>query len=305
MPCTAIGAAATIVVRPALVPLGPRTLDQPHHHLHPGGDDLLAVRVDGGLPEEELGGRERDEGAEREGGADLRASGAPEQGGELVEGAPHDLLDGAGQQVRALAGLGDEDAEQLLLLLELEEHVARHQGELGAPAPQRRRSGRGRDDGTVTFLDFGSVKRLSPAAQRGFWGIPTAAIAGYAEALSRVLMDQGFIRADDPAPPEKMLAWCRPNFAALYEPQPVRFTPEFAASTLGHLVSMDKDVMRRIAVPRDFVFPNRIYVGLYSILGALRATADWRGIFEEDTTGQPTTELGHLEAEFFGARSRP
>jgi predicted unusual protein kinase regulating ubiquinone biosynthesis (AarF/ABC1/UbiB family) len=158
------------------------------------------------------------------------------------------------------------------------------------------------DDGTVTFLDFGCVKRLSPVAQRGFWEMPGAAIDNDAERLSRVLIEQGFVRADDPPPAEKMLAWCRPNFASLHQPQPFTFTPEFAAQTLGHLVSMDKDVMRHVTVPRDFVFTNRIYVGLYSILGALRATADWRAIFEEDVTGQPTTELGRLEADFFAAK---
>jgi predicted unusual protein kinase regulating ubiquinone biosynthesis (AarF/ABC1/UbiB family) len=159
------------------------------------------------------------------------------------------------------------------------------------------------DDGTVTFLDFGCVKRLSPAAQRGFWDMPAAAIDNDAERLLRVLFEQGFTRADDPPPAEKMLAWCRNNFGALYEPQPFTFTPEFAAQILGHLVSMDKDVMRHVTVPRDFVFTNRIFVGLYSILGALRATADWMAIFQEDVTGQPTTELGRLEADFFAARS--
>lgn len=159
------------------------------------------------------------------------------------------------------------------------------------------------DDGTVTFLDFGCVKRLGPAAQRGFWDMPAAAIDNDADRLARVLIEQGFVRADDPPPADKMLAWCRPNFAALYQPQPFTFTPEFAARTLGHMVSMDTDVMRHVTVPRDFVFPNRIYVGLYSVLGALGASADWRAIFDENVTGQPTTELGRLDAEFFAAKS--
>src|SRR5438105_128181 len=39
------------------------------------------------------------------------------------------------------------------------------------------------DDGTVTFLDFGCVKRLSPAAQRGFFDMPAAAIDTDADRL--------------------------------------------------------------------------------------------------------------------------
>jgi predicted unusual protein kinase regulating ubiquinone biosynthesis (AarF/ABC1/UbiB family) len=159
------------------------------------------------------------------------------------------------------------------------------------------------DDGTVTFLDFGCVKRLSPAAQRGFWEFPSAAIDSDADRLLRACIEQGFIRADNPAPAEELLAWLGQNFAALREPQPFTFTPEFAAQTLGHLVSMDTDLIRYVTMPRDFVFTNRIFVGLYSILGALRATADWTAIFREDVTGQPTTELGRLEADFFAEKS--
>ena len=160
------------------------------------------------------------------------------------------------------------------------------------------------DDGSVTFLDFGCVKRMSATARRGFWEMPVAAIANDAERLEQILVEQGFIRADNPPSADKMLAWVRRNVASLLEPQPFTFTPEFAAQTLGHMMSMDKDLMRHVTVPRDFVFTNRIYVGLYSILGALHATADWMAIFQEDVTGEPTTELGRLEADFFAAKTR-
>ena len=158
------------------------------------------------------------------------------------------------------------------------------------------------DDGTVTFLDFGCVKRMSPTVQRGFWEAPAAAIDNDADRLMRVFIEQGFIRPDSPPPPDKLLAWVRQNFAALHQPQPFTFTPQFAADLLGHMASMEKEVMRNTTVPKDFVFTNRIFIGLYSILGALNATADWRAMFEEDVTGQPTTELGRIEADFFAAK---
>ena len=158
------------------------------------------------------------------------------------------------------------------------------------------------DDGTVTFLDFGCVKRMSPDVQRGFFDFHTAAMDNDAERLLGVWIEHGFTRAESPAPADKVLAWCRQNFAAFHQPQPFTFTPEFVSELLGHMASMDKEVMRHSTVPRDFVFTNRIFVGLYSVLGALRATADWRAIFAEDLTGQPTTELGRLEADFFAAK---
>jgi predicted unusual protein kinase regulating ubiquinone biosynthesis (AarF/ABC1/UbiB family) len=159
------------------------------------------------------------------------------------------------------------------------------------------------DDGTVTFLDFGCVKRFTPATQRGFFDFHAAAMDNDAARLLEVWIEHGFARADSPPPADKVLAWCRQNFAAYVQPQPFTFTPEFVSQLLGHMASMDKDVMRHATVPRDFVFTNRIFVGLYSILGALRATADWTAIFRDDLTGQPTTELGRLEADFFAAKS--
>jgi predicted unusual protein kinase regulating ubiquinone biosynthesis (AarF/ABC1/UbiB family) len=158
------------------------------------------------------------------------------------------------------------------------------------------------DDGTVTFLDFGCVKRMTPTVQRGFFDFHAAAMDNDAERLLDVWIEHGFTRAESPPPADKVLAWCRQNFAAFHEPQPFTFTPEFVSQLLGHMSKMDKDVMRHATVPRDFVFTNRIFFGLFSILGALRATADWNAMFHEDVTGTPTTELGRLEADFFAAK---
>src|SRR4051794_9736254 len=159
------------------------------------------------------------------------------------------------------------------------------------------------DDGTVTFLDFGCVKRLRPEAQRGLWDTASATVANDADRLLRVYIEAGFARADDPPPADKVLAWFRQNFAPLHLPQPFTFTPEFVAELLGHMANMDKDLQRRSNVPKEFLFTNRLFVGLYSILGALRSTADWRAIFDEDVTGEPTTELGRLDSGFFATRN--
>src|SRR5436853_111476 len=74
------------------------------------------------------------------------------------------------------------------------------------------------DDGTVTFLDFGCVKRLSPEAQRGFWDLPCAIVANDTDRMMRFNIELGFARADDPPPADKLLAWIRQNFAALHQP---------------------------------------------------------------------------------------
>src|SRR2546430_1321837 len=107
------------------------------------------------------------------------------------------------------------------------------------------------DDGTVTFLDFGCVKRMTAAVQRGFFDFHAAAMDNDAERLLEVWIEHGFTRAESPPPADKVLAWCRQNFAAFHQPQPFTFTPEFVSGLLGHMASMDTDVMRHSTVPRD------------------------------------------------------
>src|SRR5947208_317396 len=81
------------------------------------------------------------------------------------------------------------------------------------------------DDGTVTFLDFGCVKRMSADVQRTFWDLPSAVVADDADRVLRVYIDAGFSRADATPPPDKLLAWFQHNFAPFLVQQPFTFTP--------------------------------------------------------------------------------
>ena len=158
------------------------------------------------------------------------------------------------------------------------------------------------DDGTVTFLDFGCVKHAGPKLQGGAFDQIAAALANDGDRLVQNFIDHGFARAEDPPPADKTLGWYRQNFEPLLRTQPFTFTPAFVTEMLGRMANMDKEVMRRVTVPKDFVFTNRLFAGLYSILGELHATADWRATFEEIRTGHATTELGLVESDFFAAK---
>ena len=57
--------------------------------------------------------------------------------GKAGEGGAHELLDGGGQQLRAVARFGGEDAQQLGLAVELGEHVAGGQRQFGFEVAQR------------------------------------------------------------------------------------------------------------------------------------------------------------------------
>ena len=56
------------------------------------------------------------------------------------------------------------------------------------------------------------------------------------------------------------------------------------------------------------MFIQRINLGLYAILGELRATADYRRIAEElwpMVDGPPSTPMGEAEAGWLAARADP
>ncbi len=54
---------------------------------------------------------------------------------------------------------------------------------------------------------------------------------------------------------------------------------------------------------RDWPFLSRIQFGLYSVLGALRATGEWRAINGEMINGAPpATELGRQHAAWLASR---
>jgi hypothetical protein len=119
-------------------------------------------------------------------------------------------------------------------------------------------------------------------------------------------VSRGFLSADDDLSGKEIMAWYRPTFAPILESQPFTYTPEFAAATVRRMFDPfgpGAAVNRRFDVPNDYVFVNRIYIGMNSVMGALHATADWRAIYEEHRTGVPATELGELEMEYFGERS--
>jgi predicted unusual protein kinase regulating ubiquinone biosynthesis (AarF/ABC1/UbiB family) len=139
------------------------------------------------------------------------------------------------------------------------------------------------DSGNVTFLDFGCVSRLDPESLEGFVEIAGAAVDGDAPRLAAVFHRLGFVEAGGPSA-EELLAFYRPTFESLIAPQPFRMTTAFAASVLDLLspIGPKGTVGRQFNLPPPFLLTMRIYIGLFSVLAALEAEADWRAIYDED-----------------------
>ncbi|HEY1636676.1 MAG TPA: AarF/ABC1/UbiB kinase family protein [Acidimicrobiales bacterium] len=160
------------------------------------------------------------------------------------------------------------------------------------------------DDGTVTFLDFGAVKRFTPAQLSVMSAVVDAALASDANGVLRAFVGLGMLSEDDAKSidPDRLLEFYRYALRDRWDDQPFTQTPEFAAEIVARSyepLGPWYDVTRRIQMPKDLVLLNRINLGASSVLGHLYATSDWRAIDDEIRHGgSPSTELGRLEAQW-------
>jgi predicted unusual protein kinase regulating ubiquinone biosynthesis (AarF/ABC1/UbiB family) len=160
-------------------------------------------------------------------------------------------------------------------------------------------------DGSVVFLDFGSVKMFSSATRDGLRAQIRAIQDGDMAGLVASLDAAGFLPSDQPVDAERLMQWFRTFNEPILEDGTWTYTPEFARAVIrtttdpraGYL-----DLLRKLNLPRDYLLLNRIQWGVNSILGRLQATANWYRISNEFLTdGPPATGLGAQEADFMAA----
>jgi len=140
------------------------------------------------------------------------------------------------------------------------------------------------DDGTVTFLDFGCVKRYSRQTVATLEAAAQATLNGDADELSWVLVTSALVDPADPPEPQRLLCWLQEVLAPLNSPQPFTYTPEFAAALAQLDLSRSAphaDIIGRLTVPPDFLSIARASLGITAVLGALRATGNWDRIYRE------------------------
>ena len=160
-------------------------------------------------------------------------------------------------------------------------------------------------DGTVVFLDFGSVK-LFPSRIRDLIRTQLkAVVADDRDALMASLTEAGFIPEGHRPDVDKLVAWFRIFNRPILADRDFTYTPDYAreviATTTDPRVGY-MDMLRRLNLPPDYLLLNRIQWGVNSILGRLRARANWHRIMHELwDDAPPATPLGEEERPFIDA----
>jgi predicted unusual protein kinase regulating ubiquinone biosynthesis (AarF/ABC1/UbiB family) len=160
--------------------------------------------------------------------------------------------------------------------------------------------------GKVTFLDFGLVRRFSPAELEPLMAMTrTICVEQDPEAFRRSLETAGFLRAGAPLSTQAIVEHLAVFYDTIRVPGPVTITSDYASAVVRRFFDLRSPVAEYITVPRPYVILQRINLGLFAVLGELSATADWRAISEEIwpfVQGPPSTPMGEAEAAWQARR---
>jgi hypothetical protein len=128
---------------------------------------------------------------------------------------------------------------------------------------------------------------------------------GDAEKLYEIWSETGFLQHPERFRPDKLLAqFLDATWWYVLDEGEVELQPEVATQVMIDMSdprSAHFGQMRHETLPADHIFGRRVEMLTLAVLGQLRARANWHRIAREWMYGdEPVTELGRLEAEFYG-----
>jgi predicted unusual protein kinase regulating ubiquinone biosynthesis (AarF/ABC1/UbiB family) len=162
-------------------------------------------------------------------------------------------------------------------------------------------------DGRISFLDFGLVRYFSVAELDVFASMVKAAAVDHDTAAFRRIVERaGLLRPGAPVPTDEAGTYFSQFYEPVAEDRTTTWTPAYSSAIVRHTFDRSSPIAQYATVPRAFVFIQRINLGLYALLGDLRATGNYRRVAEElwpFANGAPSTPLGEEEAAWLRARS--
>ncbi len=160
--------------------------------------------------------------------------------------------------------------------------------------------------GRVTFLDFGLVKRFTEDEMATFVGmVRSAAYEHDIPTFRRIVEDAGMLRRGAPAGDDEIGEYFGQFYESVKVDKVVTWSSEYASRIVRHTFDRTSPISQYATVPRAFVFIQRINLGLYALLGELRATGNYRRMAEEVwpfVHGAPSTPMAHAEQPWLMAR---
>jgi predicted unusual protein kinase regulating ubiquinone biosynthesis (AarF/ABC1/UbiB family) len=164
-----------------------------------------------------------------------------------------------------------------------------------------------RPGGHVSFLDFGLVKHFADDEMATFQRMIRFAVLEPDDARFRATVESaGLLRAGAPVSTAEVGRYFAHFYDAVRHDATITWTPDYASATVRQVFDRNSPIAHYATVPAMFVIIQRINLGLYAILGRLRATANYRRIAEElwpMVSGPPSTPMGQAEADWLTAKA--
>ncbi len=161
------------------------------------------------------------------------------------------------------------------------------------------------DDGRVCFLDFGLVRRIDADYLEGERALWRAVVAGDADEVHGRLASLGYLPEPDDFRPESVLEQLAASGEWYFQTGFRRLSSDYVRESMeisGSPRSPYFEQMRRQTIPPQALLLRRMEGLLFSVLGDLRAGADWgRLALEYIADEPPSTELGRAEAQWLGS----
>ncbi len=158
------------------------------------------------------------------------------------------------------------------------------------------------DQRRLVVLDYGCIKYFPEPMLQGWQELVRAHLDGDRAEFCNRLYELGFFDRKVELSPEPVFEY----FGYFYEPfridREFEFTPELNAEGMEMMFKPQGEIAplhKKMNMPSDFVFVNRIQWGVYSILGQLNATANWHRIHREYLYNEaPRTRLGTADRDY-------
>ena len=161
-------------------------------------------------------------------------------------------------------------------------------------------------DGKVCFLDFGLTRKIDETYLEAEREIARAVTAGDAAGVHRGLSELGYLPDPETFEPQRVFDQLALAGEWYFQPGFRRLSPEYVMELLdagGSPRSPYFDQMRRQTIPPQALLMRRMEGMIFSVLGELRAGADWSELASEYFAGDaPATPLGLAEAQWLAGR---
>ena len=159
------------------------------------------------------------------------------------------------------------------------------------------------DDGSVSFLDFGCVKRLRRDQAEIMNMIMRECLRGDVLTTWKAAVEIGFFSSSCDVTPQEVFDYFRRPSDMYWAEQPFTVTPGSVASMIESRFSPtgpSGNAFRHAVAPPEYTMTSRIEMGAMSVIAALRATNYWGSMAAELVEdAAPLTTIGKLDYAFF------